>query len=103
MALSLLLPWILHCYLAIPGARPWERWPFLASLDKARVPLATGTVWRLGEGVSSYPPGSVSAEELKHSGLSHGCDSNQGRKTILNISPWCLETIVLQATGREIW
>lgn len=103
MALPLPLLWTLHCDLAIPGARPWERRPFLASLDKARVPLATGTVWRLGEGVSFYPQALFQLKSSNPPGLSHGGDSNQGRKTILDLSPWCLEPIVLEATGREMW
>lgn len=35
--------------------------------------------------------------------VSHGGVSNQGRKTVLSISNWCLETIVLHATGRKMW
>lgn len=56
----------------------------------------------VGEGVSLYPPGSLSTEEPTPR-VSHGGVSNQGRKTVPSISNWCLETIVLHATGRKTW
>lgn len=86
---------------ATAGARPWERRPFSASPDKEG---SRGNRKCVGvpEGLSLHP--SPPFNSRAHPWVSHGGVSNQGRKTtVLNISNWRLETIVLQATRRKMW
>jgi hypothetical protein len=66
------------------GDRLWETQPFAASLDKARVPLATAACAHVYKGVSLQLPlprrGALATPELIHVSC-HGDITKQGRKT----------------------